>query len=199
MTFNIPYSFVPGTKAKANEVNANFIAVIDELDKINSDIETLNSSVATKADLDLANLDEAGQSTLDNKADKTELDGVWKSKNSYIAQNVTVTANYNKTFDLSSLLPEDDNTYEIIIGAIIRTGSESNNCLAIIATTQLCNGVFLGRAVTRINNYNDIDSCNCTIPIGPDRSLTIRTGSETNANSYPNSCSFKLCGYRKVR
>ena len=49
MTFNIPYSFVPGTKAKANEVNANFIAVIDELDKINTNIDTLNSSVETQS------------------------------------------------------------------------------------------------------------------------------------------------------
>ncbi len=199
MTFNIPYSFVPGTKAKANEVNANFIAVIDELDKINTNIDTLNSSVETKAEVNLTNLNQEGQKILDDKADKSEIDGVWTSKSNYIAQNITITTNFNKTYDLSSLLPDDDNIYEVIIGSIIRTGSDLNNCVGVTASTELCNTVFMGRAVTRINNYNDVDSCNCTIPIGTDRHLTIKAGSETNANSHPNGCSFRLSGYRKVR
>ena len=34
MTFGVPYSFVPGTKAKADEVNANFIDVLTKIDDI---------------------------------------------------------------------------------------------------------------------------------------------------------------------
>ena len=36
MTSGIPYSFVPGTKAKADEVNANFLAVLNKIEEINS-------------------------------------------------------------------------------------------------------------------------------------------------------------------
>ncbi len=50
----IPYSFIPGTKAKANEVNANFIALADiiEANRLNAagDIEDVNEILKTKAD-----------------------------------------------------------------------------------------------------------------------------------------------------
>ncbi len=50
----IPYSFVPGTKAKADEVNANFIALAEtiESNRLTSagDIEELNDILDTKAD-----------------------------------------------------------------------------------------------------------------------------------------------------
>ena len=36
MTYNIPYSFIPGTKARAQEVNANFKYVLDTADEINA-------------------------------------------------------------------------------------------------------------------------------------------------------------------
>ena len=50
----IPYSFIPGTKAKAGEVNANFIALADviEANRLTAagDIEELNETLETKAD-----------------------------------------------------------------------------------------------------------------------------------------------------
>ncbi len=36
MTFSVPYSFVPGTKAKAQEVNANFSSVAEQIDETNN-------------------------------------------------------------------------------------------------------------------------------------------------------------------
>lgn len=49
MTLSVPYSFVPGTKAKASEVNANFNAVLEQLDetnglKLNKDLSNLTST-----------------------------------------------------------------------------------------------------------------------------------------------------------
>ena len=32
MSYTLPYTFVPGTKARAQEVNADFSAIIDALD-----------------------------------------------------------------------------------------------------------------------------------------------------------------------
>lgn len=50
----IPYSFIPGTKAKADEVNANFIALADKIEEnrlnASNDIENVNGILATKAD-----------------------------------------------------------------------------------------------------------------------------------------------------
>ena len=72
----IPYSFIPGTKAKAAEVNANFEALIDAVknttEVFNEEIENIkdtkadNSALSSeldslsevKADLDLENTDE---------------------------------------------------------------------------------------------------------------------------------------------
>ena len=50
----IPYSFIPGTKAKAGEVNANFIALADIIEAnrqtASGDIEDVNEVLKTKAD-----------------------------------------------------------------------------------------------------------------------------------------------------
>ena len=50
----IPYSFIPGTKAKADEVNANFIALADVIEAnkttTSGDIEDIKEILETKAD-----------------------------------------------------------------------------------------------------------------------------------------------------
>ena len=50
----IPHSFIPGTKAKASEVNENFISLANFIEQNKSsataDIEELNEKVDTKAD-----------------------------------------------------------------------------------------------------------------------------------------------------
>ena len=54
----VPYSFVPGTKAKANEVNANFNALVDIIEQ--------NKAIEANDISDIKDL-------LKNKADKSEL------------------------------------------------------------------------------------------------------------------------------
>lgn len=205
MTSSVPYSFVPGSKAKAEEVNANFVAVLGEIEKSNVKISELE---AQKADKNFSNLDEQGQeildakadkTALDAKADKTEIDGNWVKKTVYIASGVTMTSSYNKSFDLSSFLPDDDNIYEVIISAIIRTGVQDNNCLALCVESSLCGFIHMCRAVTRVDGVNQIASGNCSIPIAKDRLVRFFAGEETNAASYSQSCSFRISAYRKVR
>jgi len=62
----IPYSFVPGTKAKASEVNANFAAIADiigeTIDTTQANFESINQTLDTKTDkaeytIDTANTD----------------------------------------------------------------------------------------------------------------------------------------------
>lgn len=195
MTLSVPYSFVPGAKAKAEEVNANFISVLDKIEDSNVKIEDLDNQ---KLDKNLSNLDTQGQEVLDAKADKTEIDGKWKAASGYIADDVTMSATYNKIFDMSSLLPDDDNIYEVIVNAIIRTGTGINNTLGLYVSSSLCGSTYLCRVVTRTANANHIASGNCTIPIAADRKIKFFAGNESNAASYSKSCAFKISAYRKV-
>ena len=83
ITSGIPYSFVPGTKAKADEVNANFLAVLNKIEETNS----------AKLNVDLSNIDETGKATLDvvnTKADKKELDGEWQYCHYVLALDVVL-------------------------------------------------------------------------------------------------------------
>lgn len=196
MTLSVPYSFVPGAKAKAEEVNANFISVLDEIEESNAKIENLDTEKLNK---DLSNIDTKGQEVLDAKADKTELDGKWKATSKYIADNITIPKIYDKAFDISSLLPDDENIYEVIVNAIIRTGTAKNNALGLYVSSSICGSTYMCRAVTRVDGVNQIASGNCIIPIAADRKIKFYAGDETTAASYPNSCTFKISAYRKAR
>ncbi len=46
----IPYEFIPGTKAKASEVNANFLAVSEAISSVSSSTSSLVEAVETKID-----------------------------------------------------------------------------------------------------------------------------------------------------
>ena len=98
MTFGVPYSFVPGTKAKADEVNANFIDVLTKIedtnlriDETNSNADSKNAEFATqfeeveatlakRANLDLSNLSTTGKAVLSAKANAADINGKWVAK-----------------------------------------------------------------------------------------------------------------------
>ncbi len=52
----IPYSFIPGTKAKANEVNANFLSLADAIDQTKEYTQSQIESIQTKIDEDIEDL-----------------------------------------------------------------------------------------------------------------------------------------------
>lgn len=56
MSYSIPYTFVPGTKARAQEVNANFSSIIDAFDDLDN----------KKINLDLSNISEQGIDVIKN-------------------------------------------------------------------------------------------------------------------------------------
>lgn len=69
----IPYTFVPGTKAKAEEVNANFISVADSIqsnnDYINQKVEEINSTLDITSASNEAKFAEI-ETALEGKAEK---------------------------------------------------------------------------------------------------------------------------------
>ena len=58
MSYTVPYSFVPGTKARAQEVNANFASILDSFDNID----------ANKVNLDLSNITSDGIEVIKNNS-----------------------------------------------------------------------------------------------------------------------------------
>lgn len=62
----IPYSFIPGTKAKASEVNANFTFLKDKIDEI----QTSLSSTSGELDIFVTNTQNDVQNLQDTKCDK---------------------------------------------------------------------------------------------------------------------------------
>lgn len=86
----IPYSFIPGTKAKAGEVNANFIALADAIDAnkttASNDIEDIKELLNTKAN----------KTELINEHTVTESDtdlNDYKTKGTYIFSSVYTPTN----------------------------------------------------------------------------------------------------------
>ena len=97
MVLEIPYSFIPGTKAKANEVNSNFNAVKTFVDTNEADIATNQSDIMNlqnnKADLngDISNRFQVANPT-------GEYDAVNKQ---YFMDNIANTLDYIGGFKLS--------------------------------------------------------------------------------------------------
>ena len=58
MSYTVPYSFVPGTKARAQEVNANFAAVLNSFEEIDGN----------KVNLDLSNITPGGLEVIKNNS-----------------------------------------------------------------------------------------------------------------------------------
>lgn len=134
----------------------------------------------------------------EQKADKTELDGKWTKNSKIIADNITMTQKYDKTFDLSSILPNDGEVYDVIVVASGRTGNTAGNTLEIVADTSITKGIILCRGVTRTNSNVAFAGC-CVLPVGADRSIRFWAGNATNANSLDKGCSFYIKSFRRTK
>ncbi len=91
----IPYSFIPGTKAKASEVNANFIALADKIDTnksacdenisdINEQLEQVNSTKADKTEL----INEHTVTEYDTDLNDYKTKGTYIFSSSYTPENI---------------------------------------------------------------------------------------------------------------
>ena len=64
---------MPGAKAKAEEVNANFASILSKIEETNTKIDDPKFEIGSKTNLDLSNINDDGKALFDAKADKTEL------------------------------------------------------------------------------------------------------------------------------
>lgn len=141
----IPYSFTPGTKAKAQEVNANFIALADKIEENNTTALHQNSSATI-----------SGEMTFTQPIYSTVTED--STGGSLVAKNLTK----GKTADLAIAMNESnvrcgsirvingDGFNETLLIAANEDGKTSNN-IGIRNT----NGVAYGFAPTYTTNYAD--------------------------------------------
>ena len=181
MTYGIPYSFVPGTKAKADEVNANFIDVVERIEATNSDVTDNYNDVIARID--------NTNTQLNNKTY-----GSWVNSSSLIANDLEVPAS-NKAFDLSSYLPNDGNKYEVIVNGAYKTPATSGKVVNVdLRSDIITSNISLGRVRTYTNN-SAYGSGFALVPIGTGRKLYMIANSSSNsAGNY----SLTLVAYKKI-
>lgn len=203
MTYGVPYSFVPGTKAKADEVNANFLDVLDKIQTTNTRIDSANtiiqecsSSLETKLNADLSNMSTEGQQMFTGLAKESDLDGNWTEKYSSCAVSVSIALGASQTYSLSSLLPKDNNIYEVMIGITTQTAASSGAISYIsVSSDKMTNKKPLVKAVSRHSSVN-FGANTCNLIVGTGRSVIISNStSSVGVTSY----SMELYAYRKVR
>lgn len=212
MTYSVPYSFVPGTKAKAEEVNANFIDVLSKIDdantriddsnnridSANSDIEDVNTKIDELGnqylDIDLSNISETGQKLFDAKANTSNLDGSWTIKQVTIADK-TITKDVTHSFSLSSYLPDSTNKYEILVSLSATSDDKSASCFFLyLKTDYLTTNMPICRALKGAGAA--FAAGICTLLTSKSRKIYVyNTVSANDTTEYV----LKLHAYRKVK
>lgn len=209
MTYSVPYSFVPGTKAKADEVNANFIDVLSKIEDTNTRIDESNSSLDSglsevtdkidelaeqKLDLDLSNISKTGQKLFDAKANTSALDGSWTIKQATIA-NKSITKDVTQTFSLSSYLPDKTNKYEILVSMLATSDTGSHSCFFLyLKTDYLTTNMPICRA-SRADGYA-FSAGIATLLTSSGRKISVyNTTSANDTTDY----TLKLHAYRRVK
>ena len=132
-------------------------------------------------------------SSLELKADKTEVDGQWVPAAQNVLQNVGVAARSERTIDLSNYLPNDGHNYEVIIVAWVKTGATSGYEVALNIYNEFLPELRWVTAVTRTSNNNQATGV-MTLPIGQERNFTLKS-----ATDYPfDLVSDGIRSYRRI-
>ena len=131
----IPYLFVPGTKAKASEVNANFIAVSEY---ITNKAEQIISEVSSMADLKADKTDLVNEHTV-NIAN-TDLNN-YKTRGTYIFKEEFLPSNSPKNLEETVVHTQLEEWVRpenvgILDGVLIVTGDENS----IVKQIWICTG-----------------------------------------------------------
>lgn len=130
-------------------------------------------------------------------AKEQDLDGNWTYKRMTLFQETQLPANYNKTFDLSSYLPNDGKTYEIILSYMGRTDDVIGSQFELGYTTDII--PYFTYAIRNVSRTaNSVTSCGNSIAlIGQARTITVLQGAAAAGTS--GNCAFFIQAYRKVR
>lgn len=129
-------------------------------------------------------------------AKEQDIDGIW-TYNFVSLDNGTIGANQSKTYDVSDILPNDGNVYEVLLRAMMTTGSKSGNQFNLYIQTDIItdeSGLTLGRNIAR-TNATALQSNTVTALVGAGRYIKLNN-IKGNGNS---NLGFSILAYRKVR
>lgn len=203
MTYGVPYSFVPGTKAKADEVNANFIDILDKIQTANTRIDTAeetleecSSSLSQKLNIDLSNISEEGEAMFDGMAYADDLDGNWTEKYVSCAVSSTISTGATHAYSVSSALPNDGKIYEVLVAITAQTAATSGAIAHLFVNTdKMGTKKPLIKAVSRHSSVAYATNA-CSVIVGTGRKINISSSSSSvGATIYD----FEIYAYRKVR
>lgn len=125
-----------------------------------------------------------------------DIDGKWVSSGFTLLSSVEFATNTTKTIDISSYLPNDKNTYEVLISIYANTGATiGDSCLVYATTDIITSRVCLGRVITRTSS-SALCGSTTILPVGSKRTITILNSESAVGTS---SIGAFLCGYRGVK
>ena len=139
------------------------------------------------ADINLSNLSISGEKVID---------GQWViSYLQLLTGETTLTANTTYTYSLSSYLPADGYSYEVLFAAAGTTRTTTNSTVKLCIGSSYVpdNRVVIAGANT-LSNTAVWYGGNTTIPIGTDRNVTIRNDQASNCQCW----NFSAVGYRRI-
>lgn len=205
MTYGVPYSFVPGTKARADEVNANFIDVLNKIDTVDSKVTSSTSEIseriddeisaldtkidevdAAKLDLSLSNISADGQKLFDAKANANLLDGAWYTGSKQIVFEKEITPGVTQTYSLANYFPDGTNLYEFILDGLVQAATS----VFIYIESDKTGGICAFRSVSKHAGMQSI------MLTGPGRTLKVINQAGASGKSI---YTLGIKGYRKVR
>lgn len=126
-------------------------------------------------------------------AKEQDIDGKWVQKDFVVGDNVNLNGS-NITYDLSDYLPNDGDTYEIIVSAICDTTNTNGAYAPVYLRTDILTNQFcVCRARTRTTSTM-VGGGGMTIIVGSSRKLYL-----DRTTSYAGTAQIVLKAYRKVR
>ena len=165
--------------------NVGTVTSVNGVTPVNGDVTIAIPSITNLADKDLSNLSATG---------KTVIDGQWVASALTLAYEVTYPTTTDTEYSLSTYLPDDSYSYDVLFSAYVTTGSSAGNIVSVRLRTDIINGgdILMSSTVTRANlaNYN---SGAAIVPVGTGRKIIVKA-----ANNYTGTYSIFLRGYRRI-
>lgn len=193
MTYQVPYTFVPGTKAKANEMNSNFSKVTEFFTTINADLNTTQNNLSsTQSNLsDLTKLYQERRSKFCVNSNQGTLLSVAANilhfSPSFVITTIDGTTTTINALDSLTCTSIADGTYNLFVGAD-KTVEYLKNTIykqPIEPTTKTVNDIWLNTSQEPLT-VGKWDGSNWIsynkVPLG---TFTIAQSAVTTATSFP--------------
>ena len=120
-------------------------------------------------------------------------DGQWVNSVMQLALSVTAPTTTDIEYDLSSYLPNDNYSYEVLFTGTVATGSTSGNNARLTLKSQNIDSAYLCRAQTRSSSTVSGSGC-AILPIGSDHKVTVSAWSNNTGTFALSAMAYRRIG-----